>query len=251
MGNGDSAEHHWAVPRERVDIEAHAGPGSEAAREPFFGAAEVGSGRQLFERGIAFYRGDAQSGGADDGALVGGRLSLPVRIGLAERVEPERLRRLDTDEAGTVGGLLEAIGCARQRVADGENRCGAFEEFERRQQPVDDRGRAEGAGGVMDQHRLAVDRVQPGAHGIGALVATGNELADGQAVEGGRGQLFLSRADHDSHFRQCGMRDQGLGRPAQHRLAAQQAKLLGHAAAEAFAFAGGDDEGGGGHGGRV
>jgi hypothetical protein len=27
--------------------------------------------------------------------------------------------------------------------------------------------------------------------------------------------------------------------------------LLGHAAAEAFAFAGGDDEGGGGHGGRV
>ena len=34
-----------------------------------------------------------------------------------------------------------------------------------------------------------------------------------------------------------------------HRLAAEQPILLGHAAAEALAFAGGDDEGGDGHGG--
>ncbi len=48
-----------------------------------------------------------------------------------------------------------------------------------------------------------------------------------------------------------GVSDQAFDRPAKHRLAAEQPILLGQPAAEALAFAGGDDEGGGSHGRRL
>ena len=59
-------------------------------------------------------------------------------------------------------------------------------------------------------------------------------------------QPLLAVADDDSHRLDARVADEWLRRPAHHRLAADRPVLLGHAAAEALAGSGGDDQGGGG-----
>ena len=69
----------------------------------------AGSG-ELVEGGIAVDGGDLHAGGAKHRGLVG-REAPPDQLayGPAERSEPERLRRLDADEAGSVDELVEAF----------------------------------------------------------------------------------------------------------------------------------------------
>ena len=105
-----------------------------------------------------------------------GRGAGPALVGLAQRVEAEGLRRLDADQAGAVDRLVERLADARERVADRQHRRRAFEEFERREQPVDDRGRAEGPRGIVDQHRVAVDRGEAGADRVRALRAAFDQV---------------------------------------------------------------------------
>jgi hypothetical protein len=62
---------------------------------------------------------------------------------------------LDPDHSYPIHWFAEAIGCARQRVADGKNRRCAFEKLERRKQAIDHIRRAEGAGSIMHQDRFA------------------------------------------------------------------------------------------------
>ena len=59
-----------------------------------------------------------------------GEGARPAVVGLTQRVEAEGLRRLDADQAGPVDRLAERFADARERVADGEHRRGAVEEFE-------------------------------------------------------------------------------------------------------------------------
>lgn len=73
-------------------------------------------------------------------------------------------------------------------------------------------------------------------------------------VEAGKrlfSERLLSGGNDDHGAADRGVSDQAFDRPAKHRLAAQQPILLGQPAAEALAFAGRDNEGGGSHGRRL
>src|SRR5439155_24163806 len=106
------------------------------------------------------------------------------------------------------------------------------------EEPLDDLGRAEGPGSVVNQHRVSGDRRKARTYGIGALGATADEPADIQSLEGRRRLLLLSFADDDPGRAYRRVAEQRLDRPAQHRLAAQQSILLGHGTAEALALPG-------------
>ena len=114
------------------------------------------------------------------------------------------------------------------------------------EQPIDHRRRAEGPGGIVDQHGVAGDRSQAGADRIRAFRAAAINAPDVEPFEScGRELSDPGRSRRGrSH---SGVADQRLDRPSHHRLAAEPAELLGHAAAEALALAGGNDEGGDGH----
>jgi tRNA-dihydrouridine synthase B len=243
----DAAEHHRPVAGEGMDVEAHAGTGDKASGEPLFGTAEVGRGGDLVERGIALDGGDPHARGAEDGCFVGGRGAGPLPVGLAQFAQPESLRRLHPCETGPVDGRIEFFADAGDRIPDRKDRCRAFEEFERREEAVDDLRRAEGTGGVVHEHRVAIDEGEASTDGIGAFRSAIDQVADFQSRERRAGLGRLAFTDHHAHRADRGMADQGLDRPAQHRLAGDRQELLGHARAQAFAFAGGDDEGGDGH----
>ena len=114
--------------------------GDSARRRAIARRGEVGGRGQFFERRIAFDRGDAHPGGADHAGLVGRGGARPVdhrrrasaasrnACGVWTRTSPVR----STGSSSCLAG-------AGQRVADRQHRRGAFEEFERREQPVDDR----------------------------------------------------------------------------------------------------------------
>ncbi len=68
-----------------------------------------------------------------------------------------------------------------------------------------------------------------------------------QPVERRGGVFLMTMSNHDTRCLHRRVTDQGLHGPAKHRFAAKHSILLGDAAAEALAFSGSDDEGGGGH----
>jgi tRNA-dihydrouridine synthase B len=161
------------------------------------------------------------------------------------------LRRLHPRESVPVHRLPDPVVDTRQRIADRKHRRRTLEEFEAGQQPVDYRGRTEGPRGVVDEHSLAFDRLQAGPHGIRAFGAAFDKGADFQPFES-RGRVILTSApDHHAHRSHGRMTDQRLHGPAQHGLAAQHSVLLGNDAAHPGPASGGDDERGGGHGGRL
>ena len=100
------------------------------------------------------------------------------------------------------------------------------------------------SGSVMNEHCLAIERAKPGANRIRPLGAPDNEVADIEAGERRLRKLLLTLANDDPGRAHGRVADQGFRGPAQHRLAAEKAELLGHAAAEALALARGHDEGG-------
>jgi hypothetical protein len=102
---------------------------------------------------------------------------------------------------------------------------------------------------VPKQYRMLGGK--PCTNRVRALPATLDQCSDIKPAEGFGGLLVLSRPDDHAHGAYCGVPDQRFHGPTQHRLATEHAILLGHAATKAFAFSGGDDERGGGHGGAV
>src|SRR4051794_8051167 len=87
--------------------------------------------------------------------------------------------------------------------------------------------------GIVDQNRVAADRVEPGSDRIRAMPTAVNVCADLDPFEGRRGELVLSVSDHHPGRADGGMTSERLDRPTQHRPAAKQAVLLGNAAAHA------------------
>jgi hypothetical protein len=179
-------------------------------------------------------------------------MSNPTIVGAAKGVETEGLGRLDPRQSSAIHGLGKLLGDAGERIADGQyGRC-AFEEFERREEPVDDLGRAEGPRGIVDEHGIAIDRGEAGPHGIRALGAAFDELADVETAQCSPSALLLALPNDNPNGSDGRMPYQRLDRPPQRWLARDRQELLGHVSAQALAFAGGNDEGGRGHsGGRL
>jgi hypothetical protein len=118
-------------------------------------------------------------------------------------------------------------------------------------QPVDDRGRTKGPDCVVNEHRVAIDRLQPRANGVSALFAAFDQFTNFHPVESSTRELLLPSADHDPNRFDSRMYGEGLDCSAQDGLATEFSVLLGQATTHAFAFAGGDDKCGNGHGAGV
>ena len=195
--NRDSAEHNRPFAGEGVDVEAHAGARDSRAGQPALGPFEIRSGRQLVERGIA--------------STVA--TSFPRRVRRSFRRSRRRLPTGHRRRAERRGGTPEVSGrapgrrgrpfrradpSARARVSlTGRTGAAPSKNSSGGEQPIDDLRRAEGPGGVMDQHRVALDRGEPGADRIRALGAALDERADVQAAKRRRGKICLAGADHD------------------------------------------------------
>ena len=85
----------------------------------------------------------------------------------------------------------------------------------------------------MDEHGIAFDRMKTRADRIRSLGATFDKITDVETFERGGSLVLLARADDHAHGSDGRMADQRLDSPAQHRLAAEQPKLLGDVAAHA------------------
>ena len=118
-------------------------------------------------------------------------------------------------------------------------------------QPVDNGGRAKGPDCVVNEHRVAIDRLQPRADGVGALLAAFDQFANFHSVESSTRELLLPSANHDPNRFDSRMCGEGLDCSAQDGLATEFSVLLGQTSTHAFAFVGGDDECGNCHGAGV
>ena len=133
--------------------------GDQAAGEPLLGAVEVGGEGQLVERRIAFDRGDLHARRPKDGRFVG------RRVGPARGRRPDSARRGERPGASALGpgrsGRRARQACRRRVRACRRRRAPARRPSKNSRlassRSIDSR-RAEGAGGVVDQHRVAVDR---------------------------------------------------------------------------------------------
>jgi len=103
----------------------------------------------------------------------------------------------------------------------------------------------------MNQHRFSIDRLQPRANRIGALITPFDQFTDIEPRQGRLRKFLLPVADHDPNCFDGWMHGQGFDCPAQHGFTAKLSILLGETAAHTFAFAGGDNECSDGHGASV
>ena len=248
MRDLDSAEHDRPLANEGMDVKSHARARREPTSEPLLGPLEVRGERDLLEHWVTLDSGDLHARGAEHRRLVRGRGARPALISGLERREPERLGRLHPSDAAAVDRLVQRFTDPRECVTDRENRRGAFKEFEPGEEAIDHGRRAEGASGVVHQDRIATQRIKTGTNGIGAFGTPDHEVADVDPVQRLGSTVFLAPSHDDpdaSHGRVAAER---FDRPSEHRLAAQQQKLLGDAAAKALAPSGGNDEGSRRHG---
>jgi hypothetical protein len=158
---------------------------------------------------------------------------------------------LDTDESVAVERLVNFGGAARQRIAHRQNRRRSVIKFQSGDQPVDNSAGTKGANRVVNQHGIGIDRLQPRADGVGALLAAFDQFANLHSVESSTRERLLPPADHDPNGFDSRMCGEGFDCPAQDGLATEFSVLLGQASTHAFAFSGGDDECGNCHGAGV
>jgi len=125
--------------------------------DDLLGTVEVRGRRELLKGGVAFDDRDLQASGSENGRFVRRNTVRPQAVRLLQRVEAEGLRRLDSDQPAAIDRFFEASVRAGEGVADWKDRRGAVEELELGDEPVNDRRRAEGAGGIMDQHGVSAD----------------------------------------------------------------------------------------------
>jgi hypothetical protein len=103
----------------------------------------------------------------------------------------------------------------------------------------------------MNEDGIAVDGREACSNRIRTLGAALNQATDVQPREDRGCLVLLTRSNHDADGSNGRVTDQRLHGPAQHRLAAEQAKLLRDSTAHTGAASGGDDERGCCHGGRL
>ena len=166
-------------------------------------------------------------------------------------MEAKGLRGLNADQPLPVDGLVQAIRCTCHRVADRQHGSGRFEELQAGYQAIDDLGRAERPGGIVNEDCIGIDRGEASADRVSPFGTASDEVADVQAIERSRSQVFLSRSNDHPHRLHTWVTNQRFNRPAQDRLARQGSVLLREAAAGTFAFPSCNDECGNGHGARV
>src|SRR5689334_12927873 len=75
MRNRNAAQHDRSFRGERMDVEAHPRPRDHCAGKPLPGTGPIRSGGELLERWVAGNRGDAQTGSASNGGLIGRSLA--------------------------------------------------------------------------------------------------------------------------------------------------------------------------------
>ena len=247
MRNFDSAHHQRAFAPERVDIEAKACALRHSRGEPLFGALEIGLGGDLLEQRIALDGRHRQPGGARNRGFVGRRGRAPVLIGIAKWDCAKGLRSLNADYSLPVDRFAELVGCLGKRVAYWKHGCRAVEEFKRRDEAVDHRGGAKGARGIMDQDSIGFDLLEAGTNRICPLRSALDQRSDVKTCKRVAREGLLSGTDHNPDPGNGGVADQRFHGAAKHWFPAQQSILLGQCAAQALAFAGCNDEGGGSH----
>lgn len=234
-----------------MNVKAHSGARPKASGEPLLGPLEVGRQCQFVERWVPFHDSNFHACSSDNSSFVGRRRAVPSPICRLELGKPKGLRGLHSDQSGSINRITDALADLRERVADRQYGRSAFEEFQAREEPVNDADRAEGARRVVNEDRIGRNGVEALSDGIGPLRSTDDQLSDVEAVEGQHGGLFLPRADDNMCKLHRGVTDQSFHGPAQYGFSAQQAKLFGNAATHAGPASGGNDESGGSHGGGV
>src|SRR5581483_8656653 len=175
-----------------------------SAREQALDVVEVGTGRHLEQPRVALDDADAAAAPLDERRAVG-RSGQVERVGGAQRVRAERLRRLDGDETGAVEGLHHLrVAHALDRVGDRQRGDGSVPAFgKRREQALDQPVLEERPGRVVDEHdeRLSSDPAQPAADRLrprGAACDDGGHLRGGELLGEQDGRLLPAPGrDHD------------------------------------------------------
>src|SRR5678815_228058 len=106
------------------------------------------------------------------------------------------LRRLDAEEALPVDGRVEESCALCERVGDGEYGHRAIGLVEGRDQPIDDLGRAEGSGSVVDQDRTFADGFKTVENAVGSLRTALDRVADVHAVQRRARQILLPSSNY-------------------------------------------------------
>lgn len=247
VGNRDPTEDDGTVTGKGVNIMAEPDARDEARREDRLGTHPIFLRRELFERGGAGNHLDVDAGRAGDGGFVGRVGAAPAGISVADRGEPERLRSLHSNGILARDRLTEQIVRPGEGVAHRNNRHGGLMVRQSVEQAVDHGSRTEGAGGIVDQHLVAANCGEAAAHRLRARCAAGDQPDRESSSDRPERDLLLTLGDDDRDLVDPRMSGKGYHRSPNERKSTEVAELLGHRAAHAFAFAGGNDEGGDGH----
>jgi hypothetical protein len=118
-------------------------------------------------------------------------------------------------------------------------------------QSINHRAGTEGAGSIVDQHRIRRKGLQARIDGICALGAADHEVGDREAFQGLCRQILLTLANHHADVPNRRMFQEGLDGPSKYGLPSENSELLGQSATEAFALPGGDNQCSYRHGARL
>ncbi len=247
VGDPDAAEPDRLARPEAVGVETLADAGDAGPSGEGLGHGEILRIGELHQHGVARRRHHLAAGSFDGRGVIGRRLGfgpggiaglqLVVAEGLG-RLHPEQARARDRRQGAVAVVALEGVGHSQDRH-------GPVRLLQRRQQHGHVPRLHKGPGGVVDQHRLG-GRVGQGLKARHDRIrALGPAQHDGHAAQArqglGRRGLFPLGDGDDQPFGAGGR--QALGRPAQHRLAGEQAPLLRALAARAAADPCGGDDG--------
>ena len=233
-----------------MDIEAGAGAHIRDCIRDCLGADEVVHRGQLEIAGLARKRRNRDAGPFGErrviGKIVEPRLARAA-MSFDERSEEKSLRGLHRAqfvpiERGDDGsGLIDAFDGIAQRNDRDRGACG----FDRGERAVDEGGRGEGTGRIMDEDDRRFQfrqRLEPGADGALARGSTrGRRQAFWQFADRASKGRALGRIDHRLHRIDRGMQGERAECTPQNRLAEESAILLGLHSARPLATAGGDD----------
>ena len=126
VGNPDAAQEQRPVGGEGMDVEAEAGAPARRGRTETLGRGEVGGEGELHVPFLAFHPRHRKSGRSGDHRIVGVTDSGGATMGRQDFGEPEPLRGLRPDEAGTVSlGDDQSFADALERVDDRQRRQGS------------------------------------------------------------------------------------------------------------------------------
>jgi len=103
----------------------------------------------------------------------------------------------------------------------------------------------------VNQHSVGIDRLQPSTDRVGALLSAFDRFANFQTGQSSARKFALAFADYDPNRFHGRVREQGFDGSPKDGFPRKEAILLGESSTHAFAFAGGDDECGEGHGAGV